>query len=136
MDINTYLIFDGTCAEAVQFYEKVLGGKIVMMMSFGEMPGDMPMSADAKKRIAHARLAIGDKFLMASDCPPGRAEAAKGFNLNISVKEPAEADRLFKELSADGTITMPIQETFWAKRFGMLFDRFGTPWMVNCEKAA
>jgi PhnB protein len=109
MDINTYLMFDGTCAEAIRFYEKVLGGKIVMMMSFGEMPGDMAMSPEAKKRIAHARLQVGDKFLMASDCPPGRSETAKGFHVNVSVTEPAEADRLFKELSADGSITMPIQ---------------------------
>jgi PhnB protein len=94
------------------------------------------MSKDSKNRIMHARLQIGDKVLMASDCPPGRFEAAKGFNINISVKDPAEADRLFDALSTKGTINMPIQETFWAKRFGMLVDQFGTPWMINCEKAA
>jgi PhnB protein len=135
MDINTYLSFDGTCADAFRFYEKVLGGKIVMMMSYGDMPGHT-LSADVQKRIMHARLQLGDKFLMASDSPPGRSETAKGFHVNVSVQDPDEADRLFKELSADGSITMPIQETFWAKRFGMLVDRFGTPWMVNCEKAA
>jgi PhnB protein len=94
------------------------------------------MSKDSKNRIMHARLQIGDKQLMASDSPPGRFEAAKGFNINISVKDPAEADRLFDALSVKGTVNMPIQETFWAKRFGMLVDQFGTPWMINCEKAA
>jgi PhnB protein len=136
MDLNTYLMFDGTCETAFKFYEKVLGGKIVAMMTYAEMPGNTEMSKDSKNRIMHARLQIGDKLLMASDCPPGRFDAAKGFNINISVKDPAEADRLFDALSVKGTINMPIQETFWAKRFGMLVDQFGTPWMINCEKAA
>jgi PhnB protein len=136
MDLNAYLMFDGTCAAAFKFYEKALGGKIVAMMTYGEMPGDhAAMSKDSKSRIAHARIKVGDMFLMASDCPPGRFEPAKGFNVNISVKDPAEADRLFGTLSEKGSITMPIQETFWAHRFGMLVDQFGTPWMVNCEKA-
>jgi PhnB protein len=136
MDLNTYLMFDGTCETAFKFYEKVLGGKIVAMMTYAEMPGATEMSKDSKNRIMHARLQVGDKLLMASDSPPGRFEAAKGFNINISVKTAAEADRLFDALSVKGTINMPIQETFWAKRFGMLVDQFGTPWMINCEKAA
>ena len=136
MDLNTYLMFDGTCETAFKFYEKVLGGKIVAMMTYAEMPGNSEMSKDSKDRIMHARLQIGDKVLMASDSPPGRFQAAKGFNINISVMDPAEADRLFDALSVKGTINMPIQETFWVKRFGMLVDQFGTPWMVNCEKHA
>jgi PhnB protein len=136
MDLNTYLMFDGSCEAAFKFYEKVLGGKIVAMMTYAEMPGCEEMSNESKKRIMHARIELGDKLLMASDCPPGRFEAAKGFHVNISVKDPAEADRLFGALSSNGTVSMPIQETFWAKRFGMLVDQFGTPWMVNCEKAA
>jgi len=136
MDLNTYLMFDGTCETAFKFYEKVLGGKIVAMMTYAEMPGNSEISKESKDRIMHARLQIGDKVLMASDSPPGRFQAAKGFNINISVMDPAEADRLFDALSVKGTINMPIQETFWAKRFGMLVDQFGTPWMVNCEKHA
>jgi PhnB protein len=136
MDLNTYLMFDGTCETAFKFYEKVLGGKIVAMMTYAEMPGDTEMSKDSKNRIMHARLQIGDNVLMASDCPPGRFEAAKGFNVSINIKDPAEADRLFAALSVKGTINMPIQETFWATRFGMLVDQFGTPWMINCEKPA
>jgi PhnB protein len=136
MDLNTYLLFDGSCEAAFKFYEKVLGGKIVMMMTHAEMPAGTNVPEDWKKKIMHARLQLGDKFLMASDAPPGRFEAAKGFYVNISVKDPAEADRLFGALSAKGTVNMPIQETFWAHRFGMLVDQFGTPWMINCEKAA
>jgi PhnB protein len=99
------------------------------------MPGNPEMLKDSKNRIAHARMQVGDKLLMGSDAPHGRFEPAKGFNVNISVKDPAEADRLFATLSEKGNITMPIQETFWAHRFGMCVDQFGTPWMVNCEKA-
>jgi len=136
MDLNTYLMFDGSCEAAFKFYEKVLGGKIVAMATYAEMPGSAEMFKDSEKRIMHARLQLGDQFLMASDCPPGRFQPAKGFHVNIGVIDPAEADRLFAALSANGTVEMPIQETFWAKRFGMLVDQFGTPWMVNCEKAA
>jgi PhnB protein len=136
MDLNTYLGFDGNCAAAFKFYEKVLGGKILMTMSYGDMPGCSEMSADVKAKVAHTRMQLGDKLLMGSDSPPGRFEKPKGFHVNISVTDPGQADRLFAALSENGTITMPIQETFWAARFGMLVDQFGTPWMVNCEKTA
>ena len=136
MDLNTYLMFDGTCEAAFKFYEKVLGGKIVAMMTYAEMPGSTPMSDNAKKRIMHARLQFGDKLLMASDAPPDRFEAPKGFNVMLGVKDPAEAERLFDALAAGGTIKMPIQGTFWAERFGMLVDQFGVPWMINCDKVA
>jgi PhnB protein len=136
MDLNTYLGFDGNCAAAFKFYEKVLGGKILMMMSYCDMPGCTDMSDDTKKKVAHVRMQLGDKLLMGSDSPPGRFEQPKGFHMNIGVTDPAQADRLFAALSEKGTVTMPIQETFWATRFGMLVDQFGTPWMINCEKAA
>ena len=136
MDLNTYLSFDGTCEAAFKFYETVLGGKIVAMMTYADMPGSTQMSKDTQNRIMHARLQFGDKLLMASDAPPDRFEAAKGFHVMLGVKDAAEAERLFEALAAGGTITMPIQGTFWAERFGMLVDRFGTPWMVNCEKPA
>jgi PhnB protein len=136
MDLNTYLSFDGTCEAAFKFYEKVLGGKIVAMMTYAEMPGNSQMAKDSQNQVMHARLQLGDKLLMGSDAPPGRFEPPKGFHVMFGIKEPAEADRLFGALSANGTVTMPIQEMFWALRFGMLVDQFGTPWMINCEKAA
>jgi PhnB protein len=136
MDLNTYLSFDGNCEAAFKFYEKTLCGKIVAMMTYAEMPGNSQMSKDSQNQVMHARLQLGDKLLMGSDAPPGRFEPPKGFHVMFGIKEPAEADRLFGALSANGTVTMPIQETFWALRFGMLVDQFGTPWMINCEKAA
>jgi PhnB protein len=136
MDVNTYLSFDGNCAAAFKFYEKVLGGKILMTMTYADMPGCAEMPADTKTKIAHVRMQLGDKLLMGSDAPPGRFEKPRGFHVNIGVNDPAEADRLFAALSEKGAVTMPIQETFWAARFGMLVDQFGTPWMINCEKTA
>ena len=79
-------------------------------------------------------MTVGDYVLMGSDAPPGRQQEAGGFSLSISVTEPAEADRIFDALSEKGKATMPIGETFWAHRFGMLVDQYGIPWMVNCEK--
>src|SRR6478735_6984544 len=82
------------------------------------------------------RLVWDHKVLMGSDAPPGMSEDMKGFSVTLGIDKPAEAERIFHALAEDGTVRMPIQETFWATRFGMLTDRFGTPWMINCEKAA
>jgi len=93
--------------------------------------------AEWRGQILPARLDLGDRGLLGSDAPPDRFQKPQGFSVNIQVKEPAEAERIFKALGENAQATvMPIQETFWAKRFGMLVDQFGTPWMVNCAKAA
>jgi PhnB protein len=135
MKMNPYLGFNGNCEAAFRFYEKVLGGKVVAMMKYADTPMAEQTSADFKSKIVHARMLLGDDVLMGSDAPPDRYEAAKGINITLGVEQPAEAERLFAALSEGGAITMPIQETFWAQRFGMCIDRFGTPWMINCEKA-
>jgi PhnB protein len=136
--LDTYLLFDGQCEEAFKFYAQVLGGKIEGMMTFEGSPAaaQVPAGAEWGKRILHARLTAGKSALMGSDCPPGRYEQPKGFSVSIAVKDVAEADRVFEALAEKGSITMPIQKTFWSPRFGMLVDRFGIPWMVNCEGAA
>ena len=134
MQLNPYLSFDGNCEAAFKFYEKVLGGKIVAMMPHEGSPMESQVPAEWRKKIMHARLTVGDKVLMGSDCPPDRYEPMKGFSVTLTIDEPAEADRVFQALSPGATVSMPIQETFWAKRFGVLVDQFGTPWMINCEK--
>ena len=134
MQINPYLMFSGECEEAFKFYEELLGGKIEMMMTHEGTPAANQVPAEWRKKILHARLAVKGQVLMASDAPPGRQEKPQGFSINVSVKDPAEAERIFHALAENGTVRMPIQETFWAKRFGMVVDRFGIPWMVNCEK--
>jgi len=136
MQLNPYLFFNGKCEAAFRFYEKVLGGKIVAMMTHEETPIADQVAPEMRKAIIHARLTIGDKVIMGSDSPPDRYDAAKGFSVTVGVEEPAEAERIFSALSKDGTIRMPMEETFWAHRFGMLVDQYGIPWMINCEKAA
>jgi PhnB protein len=134
MQLNPYLSFDGRCEAAFKFYEKALGGKIVAKMTYGETPMKDQSPANWHGKIAHMRMTIGDTLLMGSDSPPDRYEPAKGTTLTLGVDEPAEAERVFKALSENATVSMPIQETFWALRFGMLTDQYGVPWMINCER--
>src|SRR5262245_48914185 len=132
MKIETYIFFTDQCAEAMKFYEKALGGKIEAMMTYADAPPGPHNTPDMANKVIHARLTVGDAVLMASDGP--EAETRKGFAVALQADTVAEADRLFNALSDGATITMPIGETFFSKRFGMLIDRFGTPWMVNCAQ--
>ena len=136
MEVSSYLIFDGQCEAAFKFYEKILNGKIVGMMTWGESPMAQTAAADLRNKILHARMMIGDQALMGSDAPADHYAKPQGFSVSLGLKDPAEADRIFSELSQDGKVTMPIQKTFWSVRFGMLTDRFGIPWKINCEQAA
>lgn len=136
MQINPYLVFNGQCEIAFKFYERCLGGKIKSMITheLPEVAGQTP--PEWRKKIMHAVLTVGDQVLMGSDRPPEHYEKPKGFSVSINIAQPAEADRIFHALAENGNVQMPIQETFWAARFGMLVDQFGIPWMINCEKAA
>jgi PhnB protein len=136
MQLNPYLTFNGQCEAAFKFYEQCLGGKIVAMLPHAGTPAEEHVPAEWRNKIMHARLTVGDDVLMGSDAPPDRYEGSKGFSVTLGVDNPAEAERVFNALAEKGTVQMPIQETFWAARFGMLVDRFGIPWMINCEKAA
>ena len=136
MQLNPYLSFNGQCEAAFKFYEQSLGGKIVAMMTYAGSPMEQHTPAEWRNKVMHARLTVGDDVLMGSDAPPGRYEGAKGFSVTLNIDNPADAERIFNALAQDGTVQMPIQETFWARRFGMLVDQFGTPWMINCEKPA
>ena len=136
MKVNPYLNFNGNCREAFELYEKVLGGKIEMMQTHGESPMADTVPPDWKDAILHVRMKLGDDILMASDAPPDRYHKPEGFYVSLSIDKPEEADRIYNALSENGKIDMPIQETFWASRFAMFSDRFGIPWMVDCNKAA
>ena len=136
MQLNPYLLFNGQCETAFKFYEKCLGGKIEAMILHEGTPAADQVPAEWRKKILHARLVVGDQVLMGSDAPPDRFQKPQGFSVSLGVKDPAEAERIFLALAENGKVRMPIQKTFWAARFGMLVDRFGIPWMVNCEKAA
>jgi PhnB protein len=134
MQLNPYLQFNGDCEAAFKFYEQSLGGKIIAMMTAEGTPMADQVPKDRLHKIMHARLTVGDTVLMGSDAPPDRYEAPKGFSVTLNTDKPAEAERVFHALAEKGTVQMPIAETFWAQRFGMLVDRFGVPWMINCEK--
>ena len=133
MKTNPYLTFNGECEAAFKFYERCLGGKIEAMMAHAGTPAEEHVPPEWRDKIMHACLSLGDTLLMASDAPPDRYEKPQGFSVTLRIDDPQEAERTFDALAENGTIQMPLQQTFWATRFGMLVDRFGTPWMINCE---
>ena len=135
-DFVPYLGFDGRCEEAFKFYETALGGKILMMMRLADAPPEVPRTPQTEQRVMHARLKVGDRYLMGGDAPQPMFSKPQGFCVSIQVDEAADAERVFAALAEGGKINMPMAPTFWSERFGMLIDKFGIPWMVNCEKPA
>jgi PhnB protein len=130
--MEAYLSFNGNAAEALAFYAKTLGGKILFSMTFGESPMGKDTPDSHKNKIMHATLEAKGKQIMASDLPPGMAfEGYKGFSLSVQAKDVKQGEQLFKALSEGGKVTMPYAATFWSPGFGMLEDKFGVPWMVN-----
>ncbi len=131
MQINPYLFYSGNCEAAFQFYAKVLGAKIEMLLRNEEAPAEMPSPPERKKQIMHGRISIDGQVIMASDAPPDRFHKPQGFTISITIKDPAEAERKFRALAEGGSVNMPFGKTFFAKGFGMCLDQFGIPWMVN-----
>lgn len=135
MKVRPYLTFNGQCEAAFKFYEQVLGGKITFSMTWAEMPGADQFPPESHKLIMHTTLSVGDETLMGADAPPDRYQEPKGINVSLHVKDIAEGERIFNAFSENGKVTMPFQQTFWSPGFGMCVDKFGIPWMVNCEQA-
>ena len=135
MHLSTGLTFNGQCETAFKFYEQLLGGKIQTMMKWGESPMADQVPAEMRDKIIHTYMVVGETSMLGSDSPPDRYQEPRGLSVTISIKEPADAERVFKELAEGGKVQMPIQQTFWSARFGMCVDRFGIPWMINCEQA-
>jgi PhnB protein len=145
MQFVPYLNFDGNCAEAMAFYAKLFGGQIIYQGTFGDMPPDAgmpPLPESARNRIMHAHLQLAGQSIMASDtlpATPGQDSDAcgggyvkpQGLWVSIGVDTVAEGQRVFDGLAEGGQVTMPYTPTFWSQGFGMVTDRFGTPWMVN-----
>ena len=138
MQLNSNLHFDGHCEEAFKFYEKCLGGKIDALATYDSMPGPEKEKVPVgwRNKIVHARMTVGDQVLMGMDAPPERFLKPQGFHVNIALNSAAEGKLVFQALAENGNVTMPFGPTFWAPGFGMLVDRFGIPWMINCENAA
>lgn len=131
--IHPYLAFQGTCEEALNFYVSALGGEITSIMRFTEMPGDTPPGME--NNILHAEFNADGIYFMASDGMPDHPHVV-GNNINLSIDLPTEEEQtaMFNRLAEGGTITMPLSDTFWGARFGMLVDKFGINWMLNVDK--
>jgi PhnB protein len=136
MQMNPYLTFNGQCEAAFKFYEKCLGAKITFMMPHEGTPVANQVPSDWRKKILHASLQVGDRLLQGADCPPDHYQKPAGFSVKLDPQDAPEAERVFSALAENGTVQMPLQETFWAVRFGMLVDQFGIPWMINCGQTA
>lgn len=135
-EVNAYLIFDGSCRDAMNFYKKCFGGE-VQLMTFGQTPPGQgpPIPPEAKDRVMHARLASGSFVLMASDNMPGMPfQQGNNYWISIHCDSGQEVDKFFTALSEKGKVTMPPGETFWAYRFTMFTDKFGVNWMLNYGK--
>lgn len=137
MYLNTYLTFNGDCRAAFEFYQRCLGGEIVAMLPYSEAPDGEEIPSESRDLIMHARLVVAGQVLMGSDTSPQcplAYEGIKGTQIAVNVETAEEAEKTFHALADNGTVQMPLEETFWAVRFGMLIDKFGVPWLVNCER--
>lgn len=131
MQLNPYLMFKGQCEAAFKFYAECTGGKITTMLRCADMPSSDQMPPEMRDKIMHGRLLLGNTELMGSDAPPEQYEEMKGCSISLTLDTAAEAERVFNALSTDATIRMPLQQTFFASRFGMLVDQFGVAWMIG-----
>src|SRR3974390_1552091 len=137
MKVNFYLMFGGQAAEAFRFYERVLGAKVGDIFTFGNSPGAEQSPADWKDKVMHGSVTIGDAMVLASDAPPQHYQPPQGFSVCLTAANPAEAEKIFNGLSENArAIKMPLQQTFWSPKCGILVDQFGIPWMVNCTPAS
>lgn len=134
MRFIAYLNFDGNCRAAFDLYREVFRGEIVMRMTYGDSPMADQIPVDSHSGIMHCQLEAAGAVLMGADGPPPHGASGQGTCVNIDVDSIEEAERIYAALSAGGEVRMPLQETFWAHRWGAFTDRFGKPWMVNCMK--
>lgn len=138
MQIQPYLFFDGRCEEALEFYRRAIGAKIEMMMRFKDSPEPPQpgmIAPGSENKIMHSAFRVGESAVMASDGSCNGKPDFQGFSLSLNLATAAEADRAFAALAEGGKVNMPLAQTFWSERFGMLVDRYGVAWMVNVVQA-
>lgn len=135
MQIQPYLFFEGRCEEALEFYRTALGAEILSVMRWKDSPEAVHAPPGGGDKVMHAELRVGESTILASDGMSSDGPSFKGFHLCIITKTPAEVDRYFAALSKGGQVTMPLAETFFSPRFGMLTDRFGMGWMLYADKS-
>jgi PhnB protein len=133
-NLNPYVNFNGTADKAIKLYESALGAKVEGIMRFGDAQG-MPVPDEHKNRVMHAKVILGAGVVMISDTMPNQpVPTESNVHITLDFDDPADMTKRFDALAAGGTVTMPLQDTFWGARFGMLTDSFGVRWMFNCEK--
>lgn len=138
MQLVTYLSFNGDCRQAFEFYLKTLGGKILALMPFGDQAGCDGGEFDAADRdkIMHGCYELDGCMLMGTDATASHPyQGVVGAHVALMLNDPADAERIYAALSDGGSVQMPLQETFWALSYGIVTDRFGVPWMINCVRA-
>lgn len=135
MQLNTYLNYGGNCEQAFRFYEEHLGGAITMLMRHGEQPDARNVPPEWKNAVLHARMTLGGTEIFGADIPPDRFQPMRSAYLSLTVNSAEEAERVYALLKDGGQIFMKMEETFFASRFAMLRDRFGTSWMILCQRA-
>jgi PhnB protein len=133
MQLTTYLSFKGQCEEAFRFYELSLGGQLGSLFRYGGTSLEGQVPAGWQDKVMHGSVTVGGHELMGADVSPDGYEEPKSISLSLQIKGVAEAERIFQALAQGGRVTMPLEKTFWAERFGMVVDRFGIPWLINCE---
>jgi len=132
MQLITYVSFGGNCEEAINFYKEAIGAELIQSSKMGDSPMEVPPTL--KDKIMHARLQIGENVLYMSDTfDPSALVQGNNVSLSIQIDDTAKLEKLFNDLSAGGTVKMPLEDTFWGARFGMFTDKFGIHWMLNCE---
>jgi len=136
MKLFTYLNYGGNCRQAFEFYQEHLGGKITMLTTHGEQPGASNVPPDWSKAVLHARIDLGGTTILGADIPPDRFQPMRSAYLSLMADSVENAERMYTLLSDGGQIFMPMEETFFARRFAMLRDRFGTSWMILHEREA
>lgn len=136
MQMNPYLSFNGQCEAAFTFYERCFGGQLGAIFRYAGSPMASQVPEDWQDKVMHGSLTVGGQVLMGGDVVLAAYEAPKGFSLSLQMTSTSEAERIFHELAKEGRVTVPLEKTFWAARFGMVVDRFGIPWLINCEESA
>jgi PhnB protein len=131
MILNAYIHYNGNAEEALNFYKNALGGEIVALMRYADSP--MPVSEENKNKIVHGRFQFGSNLLMVSDAFGEPVVGGSNFSLSLETTDVAEAEKVFNNLAESGKATMPMADQFWGAKFGMLTDKFGINWMVNCD---
>jgi PhnB protein len=134
MLVQTYLHFSGQCEAALNFYRQHLGAEILYMGHYKDSPMEGETTPDMLGKVMHATFRIGSVDLMASDASSDPQSKMQGFSLSLTPGSVDQAENMFKVLSENGKVTMPLQQTFFAERFGMLVDQFGIPWMIHFSK--